>query len=139
MLITERRSPFYPNIQNVPPSVIRKLVKNKAITLIDVRQPWEYEDHHIPGSILLPLDYFKELFPLVLSKNNLVKNGVAIICEHANRSTWLVYTEPSLFKEVKVYNMLGGIELWMIMGYEIEKGMDDNGTLWYKLLTKNLG
>ncbi|QGA53253.1 rhodanese-like domain-containing protein [Sulfolobus sp. E5-1-F] len=133
MLITERRSPFYPNIQDVPPSVIRKLTKNKAITLIDIRQPWEYEDHHIPGSILLPLDYFEELFPLILNNKH-----VAIVCEHANRSTWLVYTKPSLFKEVKVYNMLGGIELWMMMGYEVEKGMDENGTLWYKLLTKNL-
>jgi rhodanese-related sulfurtransferase len=133
MLITERRSPFYPNIQNVPPSVIRKLVKNKEIQLIDIRQPWEYEDHHIPGSILLPLDYFEDLFQLMLNKSN-----IGIICEHANRSTWLVYTKPSLFKEVKVYNMLGGIELWMMMGYEVEKGMDDNGTLWYKLLTKNL-
>ncbi|ACP39386.1 rhodanese-like domain-containing protein [Saccharolobus islandicus] len=133
MLITERRSPFYPNIQNVPPSVIRKLVKNKEIQLIDIRQPWEYEDHHIPGSILLPLDYFEDLFQLMLNKSN-----IGIICEHANRSTWLVYTKPSLFKEVKVYNMLGGIELWMMMGYEVEKGMDNNGTLWYKLLTKNL-
>ncbi|WP_029366718.1 rhodanese-like domain-containing protein [Saccharolobus islandicus] len=133
MLITERRSPFYPNIQNVPPSVIRKLVKNKEIQLIDIRQPWEYEDHHIPGSILLPLDYFEDLFQLMLNKSN-----IGIICEHANRSTWLVYTKPSLFKEVKVYNMLGGIELWMMMGYEVEKGMNDNGTLWYKLLTKNL-
>ncbi|WP_432517952.1 rhodanese-like domain-containing protein [Saccharolobus islandicus] len=133
MSITERRSPFYPNIQNVPPSVIRKLVKNKEIQLIDIRQPWEYEDHHIPGSILLPLDYFEDLFQLMLNKSN-----IGIICEHANRSTWLVYTKPSLFKEVKVYNMLGGIELWMMMGYEVEKGMDDNGTLWYKLLTKNL-
>ncbi|MCH4816074.1 MAG: rhodanese-like domain-containing protein [Saccharolobus sp.] len=133
MLITERRSPFYPNIQNVPPSVIRKLVKNKEIQLIDIRQPWEYEDHHIPGSILLPLDYFEDLFQLMLNKSS-----IGIICEHANRSTWLVYTKPSLFKEVKVYNMLGGIELWMMMGYEVEKGMDDNGTLWYKLLTKNL-
>lgn len=133
MLITERRSPFYPNIQNVPPSVIRKLVKNKEIQLIDIRQPWEYEDHHISGSILLPLDYFEDLFQLMLNKSN-----IGIICEHANRSTWLVYTKPSLFKEVKVYNMLGGIELWMMMGYEVEKGMDDNGTLWYKLLTKNL-
>ncbi|WP_029365972.1 rhodanese-like domain-containing protein [Saccharolobus islandicus] len=133
MLITERRSPFYPNIQNVPPSVIRKLVKNKEIQLIDIRQSWEYEDHHIPGSILLPLDYFEDLFQLMLNKSN-----IGIICEHANRSTWLVYTKPSLFKEVKVYNMLGGIELWMMMGYEVEKGMDNNGTLWYKLLTKNL-
>ncbi|WP_338604284.1 rhodanese-like domain-containing protein [Sulfolobus tengchongensis] len=132
MQITDRRTPYYPNIQDVPPSIVRRLIKSSNLTVIDIRQPWEYEDHHIPGSILLPLDYFDDLFPLIN------KNAVAIVCEHANRSTWLVYTKPYLFEGLKVYNMLGGMELWMRMGYEVKKGMDENGTLWYKLLNKNL-
>jgi rhodanese-related sulfurtransferase len=132
MQVTERRSPYFHNIQSVPPSIIRKLIKTNSITVVDIRQPWEYEEHHIPGAILLPLDYFEKLFPLLNA------NSVAIVCEHANRSTWLIYNKHYLFDGLKVYNMLGGIELWIRMGYEISKGMDENGMLWYKLLKKLL-
>ncbi len=130
--ITERRTPYYANIQSVPPSIVRRLIKSNAIKIIDIRQPWEYEDHHIPGSILIPLDYIDDLLPLFLTKIN--TNSFAIVCEHANRSTWLIFNKPYLFEGYKVYNMLGGMELWMRMGYEVDKGVDDNGTLWYKLL-----
>ncbi|MEM0363342.1 MAG: rhodanese-like domain-containing protein [Sulfolobaceae archaeon] len=125
---TDRRTPYYPNIQSVPPSVVRKLIRLNSITVIDIRQPWEYEEHHIPGALLIPLDYFDKLFPLLNT------NPIVLVCEHANRSTWLIYNKPYLFKGVKVYNMLGGMELWIRMGYEISKGMDENGMIWYKLL-----
>jgi len=33
-----------------------------AYTLLDVRQPWEYEEEHIPGARLMPLPQLKDLY-----------------------------------------------------------------------------
>ena len=134
MLISEWRTNFYPNICDIYPSVVRKLYKKGEVIILDIRQPWEYEDHHIPGAILLPLDYFDTLFHIFLK--NVKASSVAIICEHANRSTRLVYGKPYLFKGIRTYNVLGGMELWMKMGYEVDKGIDENGKIWVKLLQK---
>ncbi|MEM0374298.1 MAG: rhodanese-like domain-containing protein, partial [Sulfolobales archaeon] len=91
MIITSNRSPFYPNILHEWPSVIRRKLsednKNKII-IIDIREPWEYEDHHIPNSVLIPMNLFPVLFP----KLNVKDKEIVIVCEHGNRSTYLVNT-----------------------------------------------
>jgi hypothetical protein len=32
--------------------------------------------------------------------------------------------------------MIGGMALWMAMGYEVDSGMDENGILWQRILEK---
>lgn len=132
MEIIGGKSPYFPNILDIFPSVARKLHKRKEVVIVDIREPWEYQEHHIPGSVLIPLGYFDFLFPKFIESTQI--GSVAVICEHANRSTFLVYSKPYLFNGLKAYNVIGGMELWIRMGYEVEKGIDDNGKLWSKLL-----
>ena len=33
----------------------REKTDNKTLILVDVREPWEYELCHLPGSVLVPL------------------------------------------------------------------------------------
>lgn len=127
---TWRRSPFLPNVEHVKPPFVRKLYRENEIKIIDVRFEWEYEDHHIPGSILVPMHVLDQVLP------NLGLNKIAIVCEHGNRTTWLVNNKYYLFKGMKVYNMIGGMESWMRFGYEVEKGMDENGEIWKRFLKK---
>ncbi|AAY81553.1 rhodanese-like domain-containing protein [Sulfolobus acidocaldarius] len=130
--ITERRTPYYKNVKNVPPSVVRELYKKGEVTIVDIRNPWEYEDHHIPGAILIPMEYCDILLPKLETKQ------IVLVCEHANRTTWLINSKPELFEGKTVYNMLGGMELWMNMGYETTYGMDSNGMFWKDYILKKV-
>jgi rhodanese-related sulfurtransferase/rubrerythrin len=72
-------------------------------TLLDVRQPGEYEDAHLPGAKLMPLpqlpDIYKELDP---------EKPTLVHCAHGNRSRVAAQMLSGWgFKEV--YNLEGGI------------------------------
>ena len=60
------------SIQDLTPQTLRQFIQsNKETTyrLVDVRQPGEYEESHIPGALLLPLP------ELVQSMMTLPRNG----------------------------------------------------------------
>ena len=64
-----------------PEDVHAALERGDAVCLVDVRQPWEYESHHIAGALLLPLGDLPrraaELDPA---------DTFICICEHGVRS-----------------------------------------------------
>jgi len=75
-------------------------------TLLDVRQPSEYEEAHIPGATLIPLpklhDSLNELDP---------KKPAIVYCAIGGRSRVAAQLLSGLdFKEV--YNLKGGIKAW---------------------------
>jgi len=80
--------------------------KEGAYTLLDVRQPKEYEDEHIPGAKLIPLPGLKE----GLSELDKQKPVIAY-CAIGGRSLAAVQLLSGLgFKEI--YNLKGGIKAW---------------------------
>jgi rhodanese-related sulfurtransferase/rubrerythrin len=73
-------------------------------TILDVRQPWEYEDSHLPGARLLPLpqlaDTYKQLDP---------EKPTIVHCAIGGRSRVAAQMLKGWgFKEV--YNLAGGIK-----------------------------
>ncbi len=130
-VIEEYSSPFYKHIVDLPASVVRKLWKKGEVLILDVRTPQEYEDHHIPGAILVPLDYLE-----VLAKY-LPEKDVAVVCEHGNRARFATYGMPHVYRKKAIY-MPGGMMAWMGMGYEVESGMDENGLKWQEWLDKEI-
>lgn len=73
-------------------------------TILDVRQPWEYEESHLPGAKLMPLpqlsDTFKELDP---------EKPTIVHCAIGGRSRVAAQMLSGWgFKEV--YNLAGGIK-----------------------------
>lgn len=83
-----------------------KLENKERFSLLDVREPFEYEYTHIAGSKLIPLHQ-------VPKRLNEIDASIAcvVICHHGIRSqqvaNFLVY---SGFPDV--YNLVGGIEVW---------------------------
>lgn len=73
-------------------------------TLLDVRQPWEYEESHIPGARLIPLpqlhDSYKELDP---------NKPTLVYCAIGGRSR-VAAQMLSGFDFREVYNLAGGIK-----------------------------
>ena len=49
---------FFQKVKSILPDEVRKIVKEKSTDqndMLDVRQPSEYEQGHIPGARLIPL------------------------------------------------------------------------------------
>lgn len=89
-------------------AVKAQLARNRpdALTLLDVRQPWEYEEFHLPGAMLLPLGELPErLAELPRDK------PVLVYCASGRRSAAAAAMLAGQgFKDVS--NMLGGIMTW---------------------------
>lgn len=77
-----------------------------AYTLLDVRQPGEYEAEHIPGARLIPLPGLKDGRSQLDSQK-----PVVVYCAVGGRSLAAAQLLAGLgFK--KVYNLQGGIKAW---------------------------
>lgn len=77
-----------------------------SYTLLDVRQPWEYEEDHLPGAKLVPLGGLKD------SLDELDKDKPALVyCAVGGRSRVAAQLMSGLgFPEV--YNLAGGIKAY---------------------------
>lgn len=97
-----------PNYKNISPEEAKKKLQNeKDIILLDVRNPDEYAEKHIPNSILIPLDKLK-----MEATNKLPNKDVPIIvyCRSGRRSA----TAANILIELGYKNVydLGGIINW---------------------------
>jgi adenylyltransferase/sulfurtransferase len=84
----------------------RKMDAREPLTLIDVRESWEYDIAHIAGSKLIPLDELEARLA------ELPREGVLVLqCHSGGRSehaTRLLQEEGF----ANVFNLEGGIEAW---------------------------
>jgi len=84
------------------------------VYLLDVREQWEYDEGHIPGVTLLPMDQV----PNRLSEIPTDKE-VIVTCRSGNRSGQITnYLRQNGFDNV--HNMEGGILAWQAAGFEVE-------------------
>lgn len=104
------------DIQDVSPQELSAMLKNGSRpAVVDVREPWEYAQGHIPGAILIPLGQLtsrlNELDPA---------EPVATICASGSRSQ----SAAALLGQKgfnNVYNVLNGMHGWQMAGLEIAK------------------
>jgi rhodanese-related sulfurtransferase len=90
-----------------PEDVKSKLDKGEALTLLDVREPWEFETASMPGAKLIPMGdvpsrAHQELDP---------EDHIVVVCHRGVRSmnvtAWL---RQQGFE--KAQSMRGGIDAW---------------------------
>ena len=106
---------FLGAVRNITPADVRRLLADTSdAMLLDVREPWEHDIAHIPGSLLVP---FAQL-PLKLPHLNPQK-PVVVVCHHGIRS-WhaACLLEQNGFETV--FNLAGGIDAW---SQEIDAGI----------------
>ena len=82
--------------------------KEKDFLLVDVRQPPEYEQTHIPGASLLPLSEFESrVFELPSDKE------LIFYCKSGNRSQMAaMLADEAEITEKSIYHLAGGILAW---------------------------
>jgi len=61
---------------------LRNVLKQKNVSVIDVRSPWEYEEGHVKGSINIPL----EEVPARLEEFKKLNGPIILYCRSGNRS-----------------------------------------------------
>ena len=78
------------------------LNKLSKVQLIDIREPYEYEEGHIEGSINIPMgDFLEKLDELSRTKQ------IIIYCNTGRRSKPVVYMLKKLHN-ISAYNLQGG-------------------------------
>lgn len=80
--------------------------------LVDVREPWEFESGHLPGSVNIPMGQ-------VVARKGELADPVVLVCRSGARSgrvaAYLIGNGHA-----KVANLLGGTERWLAEGNELE-------------------
>jgi len=98
--------PYDPDIS--PADVASRLAAGDALTVLDVREVWEFDTVHLDGSTLIPLS------ELAKGSATLDKNGAYVtLCHHGMRSemaaNWL---RQNGFTNVR--NLVGGIDAYAL-------------------------
>ena len=106
------------DIKDVEPVELHRILQNcmngDCPAIVDVRDPWEFRQGHVPGARLIPLGQLSsrvnELDP---------EKPVAVICASGNRSqSAAALLGQKGFKTV--YNVSGGTGAWKYSGLELE-------------------
>jgi rhodanese-related sulfurtransferase len=103
-------SPFdRPQIPEVSVDDLERAMADGSVTVVDVREEWEYRRYRVAGAVNIPLGFL----PLRLAEVP-TDRPVAVICEHGNRS--LVGAEFLLRRGIDVASVSGGTMAWMSSG-----------------------
>lgn len=106
------------DVQDIQPDELQALLQSgngDRPLVVDVREPWEFEQGHIPGAVLIPLG------DLGRSVDDLdPQQPVAVVCATGSRSQ----SAAALFGQKgfeTVYNVVGGTMRWLQRGLPLEK------------------
>lgn len=90
-----------------PEELKQKLDAGDALTMLDIREPWEYEAAHIDGSTLIPMDQI----PARANQELDPEDHIVVICHHgvrsANVAAWMLRQGFE-----RVQSLRGGIDRW---------------------------
>jgi rhodanese-related sulfurtransferase len=88
-----------------------------TVGLIDVRQPDEYVDGHVPGAVLLPLNDLPDRLAELPAER-----PVYVICRTGARSAAAVEFLTEM--HVDAINVAGGTKAWVEAGNDVVVGPD---------------
>jgi rhodanese-related sulfurtransferase len=99
------------------PAQEAEVLLSKNAVLIDVREPAEFNSHHIPNAKLHPLGS--------IDPNQLAEYGdqtLLIYCQKGVRGQKACEKILRDSPDSKVVNLVGGIEAWQAAGFAVKKG-----------------
>lgn len=101
--------------QNIDVQTTYAIRERDDVFLLDVREPHEYDQGHIPGITLIPMKQLPgRLDDIPLDKS------VIVTCRSGNRSDQVTrFLRQNGYD--RVHNMKGGILAWQQAGYPVEK------------------
>ncbi|HEY6782936.1 MAG TPA: rhodanese-like domain-containing protein [Candidatus Dormibacteraeota bacterium] len=104
-----------PENSEVAPKAVSQALASGDALLIDVREKSEYDELHIPGSVLIPLGELPARLAEVPADRD-----VYVHCRMGGRSARAVdYLRT--FGRPNSYNVTGGIDAWEEAGLPVER------------------
>lgn len=101
--------------ETVSAAELKRLLDQGTCCLIDVREPVEFEEGHIPGARLVPLGQLNQ------REGEIDRSGqVVVMCQTGSRGKQAQAKLRQLGVE-SVVNLEGGIERWKEGGYSLER------------------
>lgn len=98
-----------PMIQQVSAAELQAAQTAGPVTLIDVREQWEYESGHVPGAEWIPM----ALVPLRMDELG-ARQPLYVICRTGNRSGQVCMYLAQ--RGIRAINVDGGTEAWSRLG-----------------------
>lgn len=103
-----------------------RLEAGEQIVLIDIREPYEYTEIHIPGALLIPRGLIESAADAhnarrVAALHRARDETVVLYCDTGGRST-LAAESLQLMGFTHVLNLAGGLKLWEAEDYAVESG-----------------
>jgi len=96
----------------IGPAEAKALIE-KGVQLVDVREPQEYAEMRIAGSVLFPMG------TLLKAPRDVLKKGpVLLVCSEGLRSAVACEAAAAIGVE-EVYNLEGGLQRWQEKGYTL--------------------
>jgi|TARA_Y100000294_G_scaffold174608_1_gene193022 rhodanese-related sulfurtransferase len=100
--------------ESIDVQTLNKMISERQVLLIDVREADEYEEEHVPGALLYPMSYLDgDYLPQI------TETKIVVMCGTGQRS---FAGAKQLMNEglSGVLNLEGGIEAWKKAGLETE-------------------
>jgi rhodanese-related sulfurtransferase len=97
----------------IKPEELYRQLGEGGVTVLDVREPEEYQDGHIPGAVLVPLRTLQVKLPSIPRERSLVT-----VCRSGRRSA-AAAAELKAAGVEGVRSLAGGMATWH---YEVERG-----------------
>ncbi len=92
--------------QLAPVDLKTEIASGKKLQLVDVREPWEFETAHIPGSTLIPMG---EIASRLAELDSALET--VVICHHGGRSMQVArFLQSQGFHNL--HNLAGGVDAW---------------------------
>lgn len=98
---------FGPKMASISTAELQaRLERGERPVIIDVREPWEYAEGHVPGAVLKPLGQIRS-WAAELNRND----EILLICRTASRSA-MAYQFLTRLGFTNVKNVEGGMVTW---------------------------
>ena len=95
---------------------LKNIINQPNVTIIDVRETYEFATGHVEGALNIPLGYI----PSRLEDFRKMEHPIILYCRSGNRSGQVhAYLEELGYDNV--HNMAGGILAWEAAGLEVER------------------
>ncbi|MEZ3162060.1 rhodanese-like domain-containing protein [Microbacterium sp. BWT-B31] len=92
---------------------VQQLREREGVPLIDVREPHEYADGHVPGAVNLPMSTIGD------NLDQLPDSAFDVICQVGGRSGRVVQALEA--RGYDATNVDGGTGEWIALGFPVER------------------
>jgi rhodanese-related sulfurtransferase len=111
--MNQRQAPAEP-FGRLTAKEVNERVSSGELSLVDVREQWEYARDHIPNATLVPLAHIIARPEAVITSDDVV-----FVCEVGQRSAVAAELAAALGKK-HVFNLEGGMQAWRTAGLPVE-------------------